>query len=226
MENKDLKAQKIIEYYMLCNKLKYMLRKGWLDWHVEKDRIESIAEHIYSAQMLAIAMSNFDDYKDLDIKKVLMMLAIHETEEIVIGDKTLFDISKEEKEELGHKAIEIVLAPLVKNKDKLKELILEFDERKTPEAKFAFYCDKLECDLQSIVYDNEDSVDLNNQERNTAYKDKTVQRLLNEGKSFSEMWLLFSQGRYNYDENFTVVSNYALEHNAKKLVRRKQTYGK
>jgi len=225
MENKKLKSQKVIEYYMYCNSLKNKLRTGWTMWNVQKERIESIAEHIYSVQMLAIAMSNFDDYKDLDIKKVLMMLAIHETEEIIIGDNTLFEMSKEEKEELGHKAIEVVLEPL-ENKEKLKELILEFDERVTPEAKFAFFCDKLECDLQSIVYDNENCVDLNKQESNIAFKNKIVQRLLGEGKSFSEMWLLFGQEMYNYDENFAAVSNYALEHKAKKLERRIETENK
>ena len=225
MEDKELKAQKVIEYYMHCNSLKNKLRKGWTMWNVQKERIESIAEHIYSVQMLAIAMSNFDDYKDLDIKKVLMMLAIHETEEIIIGDNTLFEMSKEEKEELGHKAIEKVLEPLA-NKEKIKELILEFDEQKTPEAIYAFYCDKFDCDLQSVIYDNGDYVDLNHQENNIAYKNKIVQRLLNEGKSFSEMWLLFGQEMYNYDENFTAVSNYALEHYAKKLLRKKETDNK
>ena len=225
MENKELKAKNVIEYYILCNKLKDLLRKGWVDWHVKRERIESIAEHIYSVQMLAIAMSNFDAYKNIDIKKVLMMLSIHETEEIIIGDKTIFEMTKEEKEELGHKAIEVVLSPLA-NKEELRNLILEFDERKTPEAKFAFFCDKLECDLQSTIYDNEDCVDLNNQEENIAMKNKTVQELLGEGKSFSEMWLLFSQGRYNYDEDFMAVSNYALKHNARKIIRRKETDNK
>lgn len=225
MESKELKAQKVIEYYLLCNKLKNVLRKGWIDWHVDRERIESIAEHVYSVQMLAIAMSEFEDYKNLDIKKVLMMLSIHETEEIIIGDKTLFEMTKEEKEKLGHKAIEIVLSPLA-NREELRNLILEFDERKTPEAKFAFFCDKLECDLQSTVYDNEDCVNLEHQEGNIAFNDKTVQKLLREGNSFSEMWILFGQGRYNYDENFMAVSNYALEHNAKKLVRKIETDNK
>lgn len=225
MENKELKAQKVIEYYMLCNKLKNLIRTGWIDWHVNKERIESVAEHVYSVQMLAIAMSEFDDYKDLDLKKVLMMLALHETEEIIIGDITLFQISKEDKEALGHKAVEEVLQPLA-NKEALRKLILEFDERKTPEAKFAFFCDKLECDLQSTVYDQENSVDLSNQEGNISFNSKDVQKLLNEGKSFSEMWLLFSQGRYNYDDNFMAVSNYALKNNAKKLVREKETINK
>lgn len=40
------------------------------------------------------------------------------------------------------------------------------------------------------------------------------------------MWILFGQGRYNYDENFMAVSNYALEHNAKKLVRKMETDNK
>ena len=225
MEDKKLKAQRVLEYYMWCNKLKNIIRTGWLNWYVQSDRLESIAEHVYGVQMLAIAMSEFDDYKALDLKKVLMMLAIHETEEILIGDKTLFEVSKEEKERLGHKAIETVLSPLA-NKEKLKELILEFDEGKTSEAKFAFFCDKLECDLQSTVYDNNDNIDLKRQEGNIAFKNKIVQKLLNEGKSFSEMWLLFGQEMYHYDDNFMAVSNYALEHNAKKMVRKMETGNK
>lgn len=36
---------------------------------MQKERLESIAEHIYGVQMLAIAMAEFDDYKNLDLKK-------------------------------------------------------------------------------------------------------------------------------------------------------------
>ena len=71
---------------------------------------------------------------------------IHEIEEIIIGDLTMFDISQEEKERLGHDAIGKVLNNLV-SAEELKSLILEFDERKTKEAIFAYQCDKLECDL-------------------------------------------------------------------------------
>ena len=31
--------------------------------------------------------------------------------------------------------------------------------------------------------------------------------------SWSEMWLRFGQGNYNYDENFTAVSNEAINSN-------------
>ena len=95
------------------------------------------------------------------------------------------------------------------------ELVLEFDERKTKEAIFAHFCDKLECDIQSKLYDEEDCVDLNNQEGNNIMSNPTVKGLLDDGKSWSEMWLLFGQRTYGYDEHFTEVSNYVREHNVK-----------
>ena len=44
----------------------------------------------------------------------------------------------------------------------IEKLILEFDERKTKEVLFAYYCDKFECDLQCKLYDEEACVYLNN----------------------------------------------------------------
>ena len=38
-------------------------------------------------------------------------------------------------------------------KEKIEELFLEFDTHETPEALFAYQCDKLECDIQSKLYD-------------------------------------------------------------------------
>ena len=70
------KAENVVKFYVLCNKLKNVIRTGWKDWHVNRDRLESVAEHIYSVQMLAIAMNS--EYKyDVDIFKVIMMLAVH-----------------------------------------------------------------------------------------------------------------------------------------------------
>lgn len=201
------KAKNVIDFYVLCNKLKDVIRTGWVNWNVQKERIESVAEHIYSVQMLAIAMHSEFEY-EIDLGKTMTMIAVHELEEIVIGDLTCFQISREEKEQLGHKAIEDVLQSLAK-KDEIKSLILEFDERKTPEAQFAYYCDKLECDLQSRVYDEQHLVDVHNQPNNNAINDPDVKTLLDSGKSWSEMWLTFGQNRYNYDENFMKVSLYA-----------------
>ena len=211
------KAESVVKYYALCNKLKDVVRTGWKDWKVERERIESVAEHIFGVQMLAIAMKSQYQY-DVDISKVIMMLAVHELEEIYIGDLTQFQISKEEKEKIGHEAIEKVLSSLL-DKEEIEGLILEFDERKTKEATFAYHCDKLECDLQSKLYDEENCVNLNSQDGNTTYDNPTVQKLLEKEKSFSGMWLAFGQSKYNYDENFTSVSNYAKNNNIKQLIK-------
>ena len=201
------KAENVIKYYVLCNKLKNVIRTGWKDWKVKRERIESVAEHVFGVQMLAIAMKSQYEY-DIDISKVIMMLAVHELEEIYIGDLTQFQISKEEKEKIGHEAVEKILSCLI-DREQIASLVYEFDDRKTDEAIFAYYCDKLECDLQCKLYDEEKCVDLTNQEENNAYKDDFVQELLKQEKSWSNMWLLFGQNKYNYDKNFLEVSNYA-----------------
>ena len=122
---------------------------------------------------------------------------------------------KEKK--LGHQAISQILNGLI-DKSKIENIILEFDERKTKEADFAYHCDKLECDLQCKLYDEEKCVDLTHQENNPTFSDSRVQKLLNSKNSWSEMWLNFGQDSYKYDKNFTDVSNYAINHNINTLL--------
>lgn len=202
------KEENVFEFYMLCNKLKNVVRSAWTIWNVKRERLESIAEHVYGVQMLALAMYSEYDY-DIDIKKVIYMLAIHEIGETVIGDITQFDMSKEEKEKLEHKAVHDILNGLLDGEE-IEKIFLEFDSHNTKESLFAFECDKLECDLQAKLYDMEHCVDLNNQEGNKVLYDKTVQKYLSQGDSWSEMWLKFSGEKYPYDDNFRSVSNYLL----------------
>ena len=209
------KEENVVRFYVLCNKLKDVIRTGWKKWNVKRSRLESVAEHIWGVQMLAIALHS--EYKyDVDIMKVIYMLAIHELEEIYIGDLTQFEISKEEKEKIGKEAVAKVLCNLLK-KDEIINLIKEFEERKTKEAMFAYHCDKLECDLQAKLYDEENCVDLNKQEENPIFYDSKVQSLLKEGKSWGNMWLSFGQITYSYDDNFLKVYNYAKENNIKNI---------
>jgi len=194
------RAKRVIEYYVMCNKLKNVIRTGWKNWNVERKRVESIAEHIFGVQSLAIAMWSQYEY-DIDFKKVIFMLAVHELEEIIIGDLTQFDISREEKMKKGIVAVDKILEGMLK-KNEIRALIVEFDERKTKESLFAFQCDKLECDIQCKLYDEEKCVDLNNQVNNISFYH------LKSGKSWSSMWLEFGRERYNYDSNFSEVSFY------------------
>ena len=68
-----MQEKNVIEFYVLCNKLKDIVRTGWKNWGVKRERVESIAEHIYGTQMLAIAMWSEFEY-DIDLMKVLSNL--------------------------------------------------------------------------------------------------------------------------------------------------------
>ncbi len=209
-----MKEQNVVNFYVMCNNLKDVVRTGWKDWGVKRFRVESIAEHIYGVQMLAIAM--WSEYKyDIDIMKVVTMISVHEVEEIIIGDITCFQITREEKKKLGKDAVEKVFSNLIGAKE-IRSLIEEFEARQTEEAKFAYFCDKLECDIQSKLYDEEGCVDLNNQQNNKTAKDEDVKKLLDKGYSFSKMWQTFGLQRYNYDENFKNVSKYVMENKISK----------
>lgn len=208
------KEENVIKYYVMCNKLKNVIRTGWKNWNVERERVESVAEHIFGVQMLAIAMKSEYEY-DIDIMKVVFMLAVHELGEIVIGDLTMFEISKEEKAKREKEAVHKILCGLLDGKE-IENLFTEFDSHSTKEAMFAYQCDKLECDLQSKLYDEEGCVDLNKQEGNDLLENELVKKLLSEEKSWSGMWLRFGQTVYPYDDNFKNVSKYALNNSISK----------
>ena len=157
--------------------------------------------------MLAIAMKSEFQY-DVDIMKVIYMLAIHELGEIIINDLTPFDISIEKKEEIEHKAVHDILKELIDGEE-IEKLFLEFDAHQTKESLFAFQCDKLECDLQCKLYDQENCVDLKKQPNNEIMNDELVKEMVSKGDSWSSMWLEYGQIKYPYDENFRAVSNYA-----------------
>lgn len=202
------KALNVIKFYVLCNKLKDVVRTGWLNWNVQAPRVESVAEHVYGVQMLALAMYSEYQY-DIDLEKVMYMLAIHELEETIIGDLTYLDIGADEKKRIGHEAVEKILAELL-NGEQVKAIIWEFDERKTKEAKFAYHCDKLECDLQCKLYDEGHYVDPCNQGDSIDHNPGIMEKLKRGETTWSECWLNNDRPKYLDDSNFIEVLDFAL----------------
>ncbi len=183
------KIKRLLKFYLLATELKDKIRSGWKVWHIDRQRVESVAEHIYGTCILAISIdSEFD--LSIDIQKVVMMIVLHEIEEIKIGDLTPFDKpTQEERRKMGRKAVEEVLDTLTKKQDYI-ELIEEFEEKKTRESVFAKMCDKLEADIQSEIYCEEKSIDINNKENAEFLKDKRIEKLLNEGaKSIADLFV-------------------------------------
>ncbi len=203
------KAEKVVRFYGLCNRLKDVVRSGWKVWHVERGRLESVAEHVYGTQMLAIAMWSEYGY-DLDLAKVIMMLAVHELEEMVIGDVIPFETSAEEKKLRGREAVVELLSGL-DGDTPVRELADEFYAQETAEARFAKECDKLEADLQCRVYDEEGCINLAEQEGNAMLMNEEVQEIAQGKERASEIWLEYNRRKNNYDENFLEVSRYVEE---------------
>lgn len=207
-----MKENKVIEFYMLANKLKEKLRRGWIEVEVHKERIESVAEHIYGTLILTIGLES--EYElDIDINRVIKMLILHELEEVIIPDYTTNStITREQKLIQGKTAVHEITNGLIAQSE-IEKLLNEFNAHETKESLFAFHIDKLECDFQSKKYDLDGFMSfeaLKNDVKNNPDADKIIA----DAKRPSDIWLESDRPKYkdrmflelldaikNYDEN-------------------------
>ncbi len=221
-KSQEKRLEDAMRFYLLATQLKYKIRSGWDEthWNVNKERLESIAEHVYGTCILAISIdSEFETC--LNINKVIKMIAIHEIGEVVIGDITPFDnITHEEKIKIEHKAMKDVLGDLIK-KDELYSLLLEFDNQKTKEAIFAHHCDKMEADIQAKVYqDMGCQHSLDEHENNVVFKSQSVQQMVKDGaKSAFDIWYEWDKPLYVDDDTFASILDYVKVINTNLIVK-------
>jgi len=199
----DNRIIKVLEFYKLTARLKDVVREGWKQWHVSAPRVESVAEHVYSSCMLAIAVHSEFDY-DLDIMRVVYMLAVHELEETIIGDITPFQNQDVKKQ--GRIAVKKILAPL-KNGAEIEAVIAEFENGKTWEARFAKWVDKLDAGIQCKLYDMVGHIDVSDenidiQRRCNLAGRAEAQGLAGTAFTLSDSWLEYCIESYGFDENF------------------------
>lgn len=212
----EKKIEKVMKFYLLATKLKYKIRSGWdnTHWNISSERIESIAEHVYGVLILAIALESEFDF-NIDLNKVIKMLVLHEIGEVSIDDITPFDgISNNDKENSEHNAWLSILDGLVK-KDEIYNLLLEFDEKKTKEAKFAYLCDKLEADIQAKVYEDKGfQQSLDNQENNVVMNSSKIKEIINNGaKTAFDVWYYYDIDKFENEPIFKKVLNYVKDNN-------------
>lgn len=188
VKDKSEKILSCLRFYYLAIKLKDIIRTGWINWNISAERRESVAEHIFGTCMLAIAVASEFKLK-VDMQKSIFMLVLHETEEIIIGDIPLIsNITREEKKEMGRKAVIEMFSMLISG-DKYKEYVDEFEAGKTLEAKFVFLCDKLECDLQVKKYSDQGYADINNASELVKSNEK-IMEIINAGaKTAGEVFI-------------------------------------
>lgn len=72
MNMEERKLKNAMRFYLLATQLKYKIRSGWNEthWDIKKERLESIAEHVYGTCILAISIYSEFEY-DVDLNKVL-----------------------------------------------------------------------------------------------------------------------------------------------------------
>jgi putative hydrolase of HD superfamily len=142
------KAQQIIEFMNITEGLKRELRHSWLS----DGRRESVAEHVWSMSLLALVL--FDEVQiKVDRLRVLKMIIIHDLVEIYAGDMPSFEAAaggQEQKEKDEKKALDDLMEKLHNQElaKEIKDLWYEFEDRETPEARFAQACDKAEAIIQ------------------------------------------------------------------------------
>lgn len=137
------RLQKQIDFIIEIDKLKHIYRQTIL---MDGSRQENDAEHSWHLAVMAIFLSEYAKEADLDLLKVLKMVLIHDLVEIDAGDTFCYDeqgyLDKAEREQKAAARI-FKLLPADQARE-IRELWEEFEERQTPEARFAAALDRVQ----------------------------------------------------------------------------------
>ena len=136
------KLNKQFDFCREIDKEKFIGRQTYLTGAVRK---ENDAEHAWHMAVMTLILSEYSN-EPIDVLKTLSMILIHDVVEIDAGDTYAYDEkAKETQAERELKAADRIFGMLPKAQaEKFKNLWLEFEERKTPEAKFARAMDNIQ----------------------------------------------------------------------------------
>lgn len=130
--------------------LKRLYRQGWLKRGVPEGECESVADHSFSVALLTLLAP--EPGFPVDRTKAVFLALLHELGEVYAGDITPVDgVSREEKARLERESLDRVLEGHPEAAA-LKALWEEFEEGRTPEARFVRQLDRLEMGLQAEIY--------------------------------------------------------------------------
>ncbi len=134
----DLRKQ--LEFFRTVDRMKTIFRQAWI---TDKSRTENDAEHSWHVALLAMLFADRIAEKNLNLERILRMLLIHDIVEVEAGDTYAFDVNAcKDKKERECKAADHLFGLLPEEQGaEFKALWLEFDEEKTPEARFAVVMD-------------------------------------------------------------------------------------
>lgn len=136
------RLRKQLEFIREIDKAKTVLRRSVL---LDRSRRENDAEHSWHLAVMAILLVEYAN-EPVDLLKVVKMLLIHDLVEIDAGDTYAYDAKgHEDKYEREQRAADRIFGLLPQEQgEELRRLWEEFEERRTPEARFAVAMDRLQ----------------------------------------------------------------------------------
>ena len=130
-----------VEFIMEIDRLKTVFRRAYI---ADASRRENSAEHSWHVATAAIILADYCKEK-ISLPHVVTMLLIHDIVEVDAGDTGAYDsvgaLDKEDREMRAAERIFNLLPP--DQAQEVHELWVEFEERNTPEAKFARALDRI-----------------------------------------------------------------------------------
>ena len=135
-----MQPKELLEILQVASRLKTYTRHNW----TEENRKESVADHSWRVALMAMLLSSEEEFKEVDMNRVIRMCLIHDLGEAFTGDIPTFLKSEGD----GTKEDEIFFFFLETfpdgNREEWQALLTEMNERKTVEAKLYKALDKLE----------------------------------------------------------------------------------
>ena len=146
--------EKQLAFILEADKEKNILRQTHVSGYT---RQENDAEHAWHMAMMIYLLKEYAN-EDFDVAKAMMMALIHDVVEIDAGDTYAYDAEGlSTQKERESKAADRIFGLLPNDqKEELRVLFEEFEEGKTPEARFAKTMDNLQPILLNDFNDGAD----------------------------------------------------------------------
>ena len=139
----------ILDFLKDSANLKSISRQGWIDKLSIKNP-ESVADHSYSMAIMAMIISDLENY---DSEKILKMTLLHDLAESKIGDITPEQMTSENKMKIENDAFNEIIDQLPDTvKSQYLEIWKEYQNNNSKESLFVHQIDKLEMALQAKIY--------------------------------------------------------------------------
>ena len=138
----DERLQKQLDFILEIDKEKNIFRQTHLSGH---GRNENDAEHAWHMAIMAYLLQEYSNER-IDVARVMLMCLIHDVVEIDAGDTYAYDAEGLKTQKAREEAAKERLYSMLPEDQKadLTAIFDEFEERKTPEAKFARALDNLQ----------------------------------------------------------------------------------